>query len=474
MTIKNIKPYCCTFFLLLLLVLVFFKPLAANAAHQTIPEHYLSMEFDLQTGSLRANSRITVPPGVDLHLDLTYLEVSQIIVNGQEVQLESGKSFLDIQRAAGAQEVLLTYNKQISQSSSPYNIIGESGITLIDKWHPHADKEMLYKLTAVIPENFSAVSEADEIIAFHTDGGKQLTFRFPYPLFSIDFIAGPYVVFEENFGENKKLYAYFFPEDKELSEDYLAKTRKYLERYEKLLGPYPYDRFSIVENRLPTGFAMPTFTLLGQSVVRLPFIVDTSLGHEVLHAWFGNGVRMSPREGNWVEGLTTYLADQAFAADKGKDIDYRKAQLVKYQSYVRPEMELVLRDFNNVGHESTSGQPIRAVGYNKSSMFFHMLRNRVGEEKFIAALRDFYQRSRFKTAGWSDLQTSFESIAGTDLDEFFSQWLDRSDVPVLTVTAAEIENDKGFPVLHFKISQKTETPYNLEVPVVIKTTFTEP
>ncbi|NIR14150.1 MAG: M1 family metallopeptidase, partial [Desulfobacterales bacterium] len=62
---------------------------------------------------------------------------------------------------------------------------------------------------------------------------------------------------------------------------YLAYSKKYLEMYEEMLGPYPFQRFAVVENILPTGYGMPTFTLLGRQVLKLPFIPETSLGHEV-------------------------------------------------------------------------------------------------------------------------------------------------------------------------------------------------
>lgn len=473
MTILNSKPLRVVFLLVLATTAGWDNLKPAAAYSQNIPEHYISMEFNFQDGSYTANSRIVLPAGLSLHLEFSSLEISRLILNGQQVAWDTAKGGLEIFPSDLNQEILLTYSKKIPAGSSPHNQINESGITLINNWHPQADREMLYKLTAVIPGNFEAVSEADEIITFEIKGKKQLTFRFPHPLYSINFVAGPYLVLQDKFGNDKELFAYFFPEDQELAAGYLTKAKNYLERYIEMLGPYPYRRFSIVENRLPTGFAMPTFTLLGQAVVRLPFIVDTSLGHEVLHAWFGNGVHLSIQEGNWVEGLTTYLADQSFAVDKGNGTDYRKAQLVKYQSYVRPEMNLTLRDFNNVGHEVSAGQPIRAVGYNKSSMFFHMLRNRIGQDKFLAALRDFYQRSKYKAAGWSDLQTSFESIAGVDLDSFFSQWLDRSDVPALAVSEPEVKNDKGYPVLYFNLNQENDPPYDLEVPLVIKTTTTE-
>jgi len=473
MAVKYTELFYYAILLVLFSSLILCKTHPVHAGHFAAPEHHISMEFDLQTGSLQANSRIELPAGLALHLDFSRLNVSQVIINGQPADPDQTQAYLDISPSPTEQEILTTYSLEIQPGYSPYNLVGETGITLIDGWYPTADREMLFKLTAHIPEAFEAVSEADEIITFAINNKKQVTFRFPHPLFSINFIAGPYVVTSESFAEDKNLVAYFFQEDQALAAGYLDKARKYLARYEELLGPYPYNRFAVVENRLPTGFAMPTFTLLGQSVVRLPFIVDTSLGHEVLHAWFGNGIRMSPREGNWVEGLTTYLADQSFAADKGEGAKYRKEQLVKYQSYVRPEMDLVLRNFSNVGHDDKAGQPVRAVGYNKSSMFFHMLRNKIGPEVFTESLRDFYKRAKFKSAGWSDLRTSFESISGLDLKDFFSQWLDRNDVPALSIEQPEIINKEGYPVVHFTMVQKNDTPYVLEVPVVIKTATEE-
>ncbi len=473
MTVKHTTLIIYTIFLGMVLNMLVFAPPPAKAAQPTMPVHNISMEFDLQTNSLKANSRIELPANVNLELDYSHLAVSRITVNGQQVEITPGSAALNLPASSRDREILLTYTKEIRPGTSPYNMISENGITLIDSWYPVADREMLFKLTAFIPVEFDAVSEADEIITFQVNSRKQMIFRFPHPLFSIDFIAGPYVVTRENFGNENSLAAYFFPEDRELADGYLAKTRQYLERYTELLGPYPYDRFAVVENRLPTGFAMPTFTLLGQAVVRLPFIVDTSLGHEVLHAWFGNGVRLSPREGNWIEGLTTYLADQSFAADEGRGAAYRKSQLVKYQSYVRPEMNLILRNFNNVGHENVMGQPVRAVGYNKSSMVFHMLRSKLGPDAFTAALQDFYKRFRYKTAGWSDLKTSFERISGMDLDTFFTQWLDRNDVPLLAVESPEITNTEGHPVLQFDLVQKNDQPYVLDVPIVIKTALEE-
>ena len=63
-----------------------------------------------------------------------------------------------------------------------------------------------------------------------------------------------------------ELYPYFFPEDETLAQEYLEKGARVIERYERLIGPFPYPRYSIVDIRLPTGYGMPGFSLRGQAV----------------------------------------------------------------------------------------------------------------------------------------------------------------------------------------------------------------
>jgi uncharacterized iron-regulated protein len=450
--------------------IIFIPPSPVKADDGIIPVHNISIQFDLQGHRFIASSRIELPAGMDITFSLAHIHISKATINGQPVSKEIlAVDNLQIPAAEESQEIQITYYNVFEPGTAPYNLISDSGITLTDYWYPVADRELLFKLTAQVPNNFEAISEAEEIITFNVGGSKQITFQFPHPLYAINFVAGPYIVSETTFGNNKTLAAYFFAEDQHLVEGYLTKAKKYLERYEKLLGPFPYKRFAIVENRLPTGFAMPTFTLLGQAVVRLPFIVNTSLGHEVLHGWFGNGVRMDPQQGNWVEGLTTYLADQSYENDEGRGSTYRKVQLIKYNSFVRPDMGLALGNFSNVAHHSSDGRSTRAVGYLKSSMVFHMLREKVGQDAFINSLRAFYDRKKYKPAGWTDLKETFEDVTDKDLATFFGQWLDRTDIPALGIRKIEVSENKGSPFLSFDLIQQNEEPYELDVPVHIVT-----
>src|SRR6185503_18372100 len=124
---------------------------------------------------------------------------------------------------------------------------------------------------------------------------------------------GPYVIREklvsrEN-AEALRLRTYFYPDLEPLAEGYLEDSQRYIALYSKKIGAYPHSAFSVVASPLPSGFGMPTLTYIGAQVLKLPFIRATSLGHEVLHNWWGNGVYADYARGNWSEGLTTFMAD---------------------------------------------------------------------------------------------------------------------------------------------------------------------
>ena len=289
----------------------------------------------------------------------------------------------------------------------------------------------------------------------------------PHPLQSINFAAGPYTIRSRRAG-SITVYSYFFQEDAGLSAGYLNKAASYINRYEKLIGPFPYKRYSIVENRLPTGYGMPGFTLLGQAVIRLPFIKDTSLGHEILHSWFGNALRTDD-SGNWCEGLTTYLADQSYDVDAGKGSQYRKNQIIRYQSYVHGDNITALIDFQHGGDSQPMAKKMRAIGYDKASMVFHMLRREIGDKQFFSALRQLYANNKYQQIGWADLETIFSEKAGRDLSLFFGQWLLRNDIPDLAADRVTVNQKDGRNELSFHLVQHNEAPYRLQVPVVVKT-----
>ena len=277
-------------------------------------------------------------------------------------------------------------------------------------------------------------------------------------------IAVTFVV-EEREHRGIKLYTFFFEKDEQLSRTYLEKTAGYIDLYSEMIAPYPFKKFAVVENFLPTGYGMPSFTLLGSTVLRLPFIPDTSLGHEVAHSWWGNSVYMGPSGGNWVEALTTYASDYLYARQKGKKeaLENRLEQVRGYANYAGASAT-ALKDFSDATTPET-----RVVGYNKGMMVFNMLEAELGDEAFNRGLKKLYNDHAFSRASWADIRTAFEAASGADLGWFFDQWVGRTGGPRLRLGVVTVSRDGDSYTTGFEITQHTKEPYRLTLPVAVHT-----
>jgi hypothetical protein len=232
----------------------------------------------------------------------------------------------------------------------------------------------------------------------------------------------------------------------------------------KLLGPYPYAKFALVENFWETGYGMPSFTLLGGRVLRLPFIVTSSYPHEILHNWWGNGVYVAEDGGNWSEGLTAYLADHLMAEQKGGGASYRQETLQKYADYVSRAKDLPLSAFRERHSPSTE-----AIGYGKALMLFHMTRRSLGDPAFVKALRAFYAQMKFQRASFTDLRRAFEAASGRSLAAAFDPFVTRPGAPRLRVrdVKATPGRDGSWRVTGTLEQTQSGEGYVLAVPIAV-------
>jgi aminopeptidase N len=347
------------------------------------------------------------------------------------------------------------------KSNSSENYVGENGVFLIGGWYPLLSTSCYYKLSAKVPKGYLALSEAEQIEEVKGVDDTTFKFNFPHPLDHLHLVASDRYVASKEKHKNIDIYTYFFAEDEGYSKTYIDYSKKYIELYDDLFGEFPYKRFSIVENFFPTGYSMPTFTLLGSSVIKLPFIVETSLGHEILHQWLGNYVYVDFKKGNWSEGLTTYLADHYYEEQKGNGSDYRKKLLINYQSFVDQDNDFPLKNFQGVSDEKS-----RSIGYGKSGMVFHLLKRAVGVRNFQNSIKQFISENRFQIAGWDDIRTTFEEMNNIDLGWFFDQWLNKKGLPQLEIKSSKLSHKSGNYLLEIELSQDGNV-YQLDVPLSI-------
>lgn len=460
------------------LLFVLLVTLQTHAATATTVHHKMTVELHPGLRMMKVQDIVTFPKDSprklsfllhkDLQISLTSADDSLTLLHaasGDEFYSEYGLELGGADLKASFQYQGIVYDPVVDDNSR--GLISAEGATLFGNtyWYPSfLGQQKSFDVTVKVPTPWKSLVQG-QMVSTQTIGKKQVS-RFVeiYPQEDIYLVAGPFFTYDLAMKDGKKVQVLLRKEDPSLAQSFLNLVPDYVEHFSNMISPYPYQSFSVVENFWETGYGMPSFTLLGPSVIRLPFILNSSLPHEILHNWWGNSVYVDYDNGNWSEGLTTYMADYWQQQLAGKEQSYRLNSLISFNDFVgtAADKDFPLRKFQ--GRHNSSSQ---AVGYNKAMMFFHMLEFRFGAENFKKALQDFYATNLFKRASFADIQKSFEKVTSQNLENIFTQWLDRTGAPEIELFDVKVaaRADGSFRTT-YTLSQKQELLYDLYVPVV--------
>jgi hypothetical protein len=369
----------------------------------------------------------------------------------------SGKIVDEIKKAAAE------YARGFSETKGT---ITEKGVYLAGStyWLPSYGENVLssFNLTVKIDSAWNVVSQGKRTIN-KIEGAKRLVkYHSPEPMDEVYLIAAKWTEYTMPAG-NVTVQAFLRSPDKKLAYKYLGVTSGYLDMYNKLIGPYPYTKFALVENFWETGYGMPSFTLLGEKVIRMPWILYSSYPHELLHNYWGNGVFVDYSTGNWCEGITVYMADHLLQEQRGSGATYRRNTLQKFTDYVNNENDFAVNKFLNRNNSAEE-----AIGYGKVMMINNMLRWEFGDKAFLEAYSKFYKDYKFRKASFADIQKTFETITGKDLTAFFAQWVDRKGAPTIKLSTVSVKKKKNKYHLSFTLNQiQKEEVFDINIPVFV-------
>ena len=357
-------------------------------------------------------------------------------------------------------------NYQRGFSESP-GIIDSIGIYLAGStyWLPYFEGELLsFNLTTELPEGWKTVSQGKRTEEKIKNGIHTDTWNSPTPQEEAFLIAAKFTEYKYPMGSVVAM-AFLRTPDEALANKYLETTAQYMEMYRNLIGPFPYTKFALVENFWETGYGMPSFTLLGERIIRFPFILHSSYPHELLHNWWGNSVYVDFSKGNWCEGITAYMADHLIKEQRGQGVNYRRSTIQKFTDFVNEENDFPLNKFI-----SRHDAPSEAIGYGKTLMMFHMLRRRVGDKNFTKAFQVFYRKNKFKKASFDDIRLAFEEVTGEKLKWFFNQWVNRTGAPEIKIGNIEEQKLETAHIVKISLVQtQKDKPFILDVPIAIVT-----
>ena len=474
----------------LLLALLLLCP--ATVLAYDVVDHEFKIELVPKESRIQVIDSITVPEKLrgktisfilhgDLHISASSVKVNQVTISEPfksanqhykvplkqyQVKLPPGQNQFNLQYRGRINHPITQPGEEYERAMSETpGLIDAKGVFLADSslWYPVMDDYLVtFSMNVSVPRNWSVVSQGKRTLQQQDKQKNQIGWEERQPQDDIYLIANQYREYSQISGDVVAM-VFLREQDDALAQKYLETTHQYISMYSRLLGPYLYGKFALVENFWETGYGMPSFTLLGPKVLRFPFILHSSYPHEILHNWWGNGVYVDYDSGNWAEGLTAYLADHLIKEQRGEGAEYRRSVLQKYTDFVTSGRDFALTEFRSRHSASTE-----AVGYGKTMMFFHMLRMQLGDGDFVRSLRSLYQDQKFKLAAYADVQKAFEKTTNQTLGGEFSQWISRAGAPSLRIkTANSVKVNGKYQITLELEQQQAGKPYSLKIPVAV-------
>ena len=212
-----------------------------------------------------------------------------------------------------------------------------------------------------------------------------------------------------------------------------------IDAFEAAYGPYLFNKvgYSIVPFNAgamehATNIAYPLYAVNGS------LSYETLMAHELAHHWWGDLVTCDRAGEMWInEGMASYSEHLFLEHTYGKE-RYREAVLQNHSDVLQYAhiREGSYRAITGLPHNYTYGMHV----YDKGASVAHTLRGYLGDSLFFSGLKTFLSGHAFSDVNSELLRDELISITGTDLTDFFQDWV----------------FNPGFP--HFSIDSFVVTP----------------
>jgi hypothetical protein len=290
------------------------------------------------------------------------------------------------------------------------------------------------------------------------------------------------------------------PNTQDSAQRYADAVARIIETFSSQFGPIPQPNLNIAQipDGTVSGYAAPGLVLVSQR--HWAAEPDTRmLADLVASQWWGDQVMPASANDVW---LTDGLAR------------YSEALYIE-QTANREAMNHALEDFavgalmyedaaplSEAGRLAPLTAQYESVVVNKGAMVFHMLRAKLGDGPFMSLLKDFYAKYSGKQASLADFEQMAQqraasmqpqqssqdfairvnsaptenANAASDLQPFFTQWVNSTGVPEFTIDYTVLRTTKGFrvvgkikqplPVFHADLELQIQTEGNPEIKMI--------
>ncbi len=433
-------------------------------------QYHIDLAVDMETLTLTGSQRLFYTNNETVALRQIYfrlfpntpehggrLSIARILVNGQEPQVSyelsdtALKVLLSEPLAPEAQlEILMDFKVLVPKGNQHgYGAFNyENGVMALAGFYPLVpvyDDEgwnvelapdygdvvysdtALYNLHLIVPRGMvvatsgSLVSETD-----NGDGTRTLHFvSGPMRDFNV-VMSRDFVVKSTTVGQTT-VNSYYLPMDEAAGEKVLQYASDALRTFNRRFGLYPFAEFDVVEAPITAaGIEYPGLIVIAQRFYQARQaggFFEFATAHEVAHQWWYSLVGSDQVDKPWLDEALTNYSTLIYI----EDIHGQK----EAQSALAEYFESPYRQIVEEGRDAAVAQPVAAFSaedygplvYGKGPLFFHALRQKVGDETYFAIMREYLRQHRYQIATPESFMRVAESVSGHDFDAIYKQWL---------------------------------------------------
>ena len=234
---------------------------------------------------------------------------------------------------------------------------------------------------------------------------------------------------------------WLFPGSVEKAAPSFRRAAAMVEYFSQLIAPFPYEKLAHVQSSTRFGgMENATAIFYDERALAEGRNVELTVAHETAHQWFGDAVTEPEWAHVWLsEGFATYFAALFIEHADGA---------AAFRQIMEAERRRIVAPARNVSPIVNTGEQdlfkiLNVDTYDKGSWVLHMLRGRLGDERFFDGIRRYYRDHEHGTGVTADLQRAMEAASGIALAGFFDQWVLRPGFPRLRVASAWNANQRA-------------------------------
>ena len=176
-------------------------------------------------------------------------------------------------------------------------------------------------------------------------------------------------------------------------------------------------------NQLPEHVEYPGLIVIAQRLYAGSSSSEWVVAHEVAHQWWYNVVGNDQVDEPWLDEALTQYATVLYFEDR-----YGKAAAASaLQAGIQDRWEGAReagRDRPVVGPVAGfAPEDYGPIVYGKGPLFFHHLREEVGDVPFDHILRSYFEEYRYKIATGESFLAVAERFSSRDVDALYRQWI---------------------------------------------------